>query len=64
MLTSEKVCLVLKLFDWPEKFQASDVSLLTGQNVKNNTVVTCTYKPNKQKHKVKKDACSFETLWC
>ena len=43
MLTSEKVCLVLKRLDGPEKFEASDVSLLTGQNVKNNARVTCTY---------------------
>ena len=43
MLTSEKVCLVLKRFDRPEKFEASDVSLLTGQNDKNNARVTCTY---------------------
>ena len=64
MLTSEKVCLELKRFDRPEKFQASDVSLPTGQHVKNNTVVTCTYYPNKKKHKVKKDAWSLETLWC
>ena len=43
MLTSEKVCLVLKRFDRPDKFKASGVSLLTGQNVRNDARVTCTY---------------------
>ena len=43
MLTSEKVCLVLKRFDRPEKFETSGVSLLTGQNVRNDARVTYTY---------------------